>query len=114
MSATYDCQACGACCMTYPEANGYVRLSETDRGRLRGIELPIVEITVDEGEGPEVIHKLDTRLDAQGRRTCVALDGLAGQSCSCRVYEQRPMVCRIFEMGSVLCLLSRQERGLPV
>jgi Fe-S-cluster containining protein len=108
----YDCQACGACCLTYPDAVGYVRLSDADQDRLRGLELPIIEFVQDEGGGPEVIRKLGTRLDAEGRRTCAALDGSAGKACACRVYEQRPMACRMFEAGGLLCRLARQERGM--
>ena len=40
---------------------------------------------------------------------CAALDR---ETYSCSIYEQRPLVCREFEMGSYECQLERSENAL--
>ncbi len=110
----YDCQACGACCATHGESDAYVRLTALDLDRLRGTGLPVIEVAEGDGDDLEVLPRLGTKLDTQGRRVCVGLAGELGRTCACAVYELRPMACRMFEAGSLLCRLARQERGLPV
>ena len=43
---------------------------------------------------------------------CVALEGTIGECVSCTIYEDRPAVCRTFEMASNDCLRARAERHL--
>jgi Fe-S-cluster containining protein len=114
MPPPYDCQACGACCATAPERNGYVRLYDGDLERLRDSGLPIIESAEQDTDPPETIAKLATKLDPHGHRVCVAFEGGVGGACTCLIYDRRPSVCRMFEMGGLLCRLARQERGLPV
>ena len=115
MSTPYDCQSCGACCLSPWEAEGYVRLHDLDVERLRGTGLSILlEEQPGWDEQPEELVRLSTQLDKQGRRACVALAGCAGRSCACSIYDQRPDPCRRFEVGSLLCRQARQRLGLPV
>jgi hypothetical protein len=51
---------------------------------------------------------------AGGRPTCVGFEGIVGGPCGCSVYEDRPGVCRQFEVGEALCRQAREQAGLPV
>ena len=42
---------------------------------------------------------------------CIFLDGTVGKSCSCRIYENRPQVCRTYERDEVICNSLRQMWG---
>jgi Fe-S-cluster containining protein len=87
-----------------------VRLYDIDIDRLRGTGLPI--ITQAQGEEGELIPKLGTRLDALGRRACVAFAGNLGQACVCTIYSDRPEACRQFEVGGALCIEARRRVGI--
>ena len=82
------CTACGMCC----DGNlfGFVAVSSSEAATLRSAGLEVID---DRGR-----LKLGQR--------CAALDG-----CHCRVYEQRPFVCRRFD-----CLLVRSltDKELPI
>jgi Fe-S-cluster containining protein len=114
MASTYDCRKCGACCASYWQGDAYVRLYEVDLEMLRGTSLPIIEQQYGEGDDTELVPKLGTKVDAEGQRVCVAFEGEVGQACGCGIYDLRPVACRMFEAGSVLCREARQKRGLPV
>lgn len=111
MMSVFDCQLCGACCISPWTGAGYVRLYPEDLARLSEAGLPVVREETD-WYGPEGIVKLLTRRDDGGRRACVAFEGSAGGPCSCSIYERRPNVCRQFEPGSDLCLEARRRVGL--
>ena len=111
MTATFDCQTCGACCFSPWTGDGYVRLYEIDIERLLPTGLPVVFQTQ---ENSETITKLGTRPANKGLRACVGFAGGLGRSCSCTIYELRPEACRHFEVGGALCREARQRAGLPV
>src|SRR5438876_972247 len=93
----YDCQTCGACCYSPWTGDGYVRLYDIDLDRLDGSGLSIILQDQGElGDLEEVLPKLGTGFDDQGRRTCIAFRGLAGKQCSCTIYADRPEACRRF------------------
>lgn len=103
MSAdVYDCQTCGLCCALPTDKAGsgdtYVAVEPTDavpeqyvRSRLEGGRF----------------------LRFNGGR-CSALQGMPGVCVSCRIYDQRPSVCRSFQPGQTLCVYLRRRAGLPV
>jgi len=113
-STNYDCLTCGACCATPSPGNAYVRLDEADVERLRSTGLPILEISVEDADPPETQRALSVKPDPRCTRVCVALDGCAGGTNACSIYEQRPGACRTFEVGGYFCREARQRFGLPV
>lgn len=105
-----DCQACGACCR---EAYGAVQVSARDLVRKKR-----PEYVVDRGEGGA--HRYELR--REGER-CAALEG--GQTVTdgghvtygryaCGIYDDRPMTCREFTLGSAHCLTARRRVGLSL
>jgi len=113
MSNDYDCLTCGACCASQSPGAGYVLLSAADIARLGGLSLPILESAEQDAELFQLNRQLGTRIDARGQKVCTALDGCAGGTNRCTIYEQRPDACRGFEVGGMLCRLAREAFGLP-
>lgn len=97
-SDSFDCAKCGACCF--------------------GLA---VHLNKREAQLFQANRKLRLLIKPQDdgfcmRRTvkesrCFALKGEPG-CCTCKVYDQRPRVCREFEPGSEACLRSRQSFGI--
>lgn len=99
-----DCTTCGACCT--PEdgvSKTWVRVEKGDRDQI-GRRLPIMR-----KPGGDYIQ---TRRNADGDVVCAALDGSVGSSCNCSVYNDRPLVCRLFEVGGDECLKARERLKL--
>lgn len=113
-SLPYDCLTCGACCAAPAPAEAYVRLSAADIDRLRGTGLPILTFPVQDADPPELDRALPTKPDPRGARVCLALTGCVGGVNACSIYEQRPGVCRTFEVGGYFCKDARRRFGLPV
>lgn len=102
-----NCQACGACCTgaASDDATGILFFLPIAKHEFR--RLPrAVTVEVD----PMGLGKVFA-LAVAGRR-CAALDGVVGMSVSCRVYNDRPKICRVFPPGSDNCLLARKEVGV--
>ena len=112
MSFQYNCQKCGACCTSPWTGDGYVRLYDSDRIQLQGTGLVFIQEECPADDSFEPIFKLSTKLDEQGNRICLALEGSAGKDCTCQVYSIRPQACRLFEVGGALCREARQRLGL--
>jgi Fe-S-cluster containining protein len=110
----YDCLTCGACCASESPGEAYVRLTDADLVRLRGMSLPILRYEEQDSDPVEFSCSLGTKHDPNGRRVCVALTGCAGGVNACSVYELRPAACRRFEVGGFFCRQARQRFGLPV
>ncbi|MBI1207107.1 MAG: YkgJ family cysteine cluster protein [Azospirillum sp.] len=86
-----DCETCGCCCAFSWEWPTFVG----DR----------------DGEGiPEYLTE-DGRMRCDGDR-CAALFGTVGVEVHCRVYPDRPLVCREFAAGSPACRAVRRHFGL--
>ncbi|TVP61127.1 MAG: YkgJ family cysteine cluster protein [Halomonadaceae bacterium] len=83
-----SCSRCSACCCRLE----VILISDTG--------VPPRFITETPG-GSHVMERLDDGW-------CAALDR---NTMLCSIYEQRPWVCREFEMGSYECLVERQENG---
>jgi Fe-S-cluster containining protein len=104
--AEYDCVACGRCCyynkpnyaLLYPEdiaafrVAGLARL--TTKSTLSGDSLRAGE------DGSEIYMRMEN-----GR--CCALDVNPGVSYKCSIYEDRPLLCRMYEPGNAECLEAR-------
>lgn len=83
------CANCQACCCRLQ----VIIISETG----------VPEQYIEESDwGGDVMHRLDDGW-------CVALDR---ETKMCTIYENRPWVCREFEMGSYECEIERSENGL--
>jgi Fe-S-cluster containining protein len=113
-TTNYDCLTCGACCASPSPGEAYVRLDDADIDRLRGTDLPILEIAVQDTDPPETQRALPTKFDPRGTRVCIALGGCSGGVNACSVYEGRPGACRTFEVGGYFCQEARRRFGLPV
>jgi Fe-S-cluster containining protein len=95
--ASFDCQACGACC-SY--SSQWPRFSMEDDAQLDRIP-------------PKYVSADETGMRCDGVR-CAALSGEIGKATSCGIYELRPDVCRACMPGGDDCLMARQAHGLPL
>ena len=93
--ATYDCQACGACCSYSAEWPRFSLESEAELDM-------IPRAYVDDARG---------RMRCAGDR-CAALTGEVGVATSCAIYAVRPQVCRACLPGDAACLMARQRFNL--
>jgi len=89
------CQSCGACCAYAAEWPRFTTEDEADIARLP------VALVADDGCG--------MRWDGD---RCAALTGAVGRWTSCRVYEDRPDVCRACQPGDDACTMARQLHRL--
>lgn len=110
----YDCLTCGACCASQSPGESYVILNDADVARLKGTRLPILTIDVQDADPPEQLRALPTKLDPNGTKVCIALDGCSGGANACSIYEKRPRACRVFEAGGFFCREARKRFGFPV
>ncbi len=86
-----DCESCGACCAYSWEWPTFI-------GDRDGEDI-----------APHFVE--DGRMRCDGNR-CSALAGSIGSSVYCRVYDDRPLVCREFTAGSQACHAVRAHFGL--
>lgn len=93
MSMVFDCVTCGACC-SHKRSWPVLR---RDRSDAKWIPQQMVR------------HDLPLlKTDACGR--CVALRGNVGERVACWIYEDRPVACKNFQPGGMLCLEARGAR----
>ncbi|WDP90122.1 MAG: YkgJ family cysteine cluster protein [Desulfobacter sp.] len=101
------CLTCGACCAAFT-----VSFSETETDNCPGGWVPHMMTMA--GGGSE--RAMKGTLGAYPR--CEALQGCVGVRVSCRIYENRPSICRNFAIswennrGNDLCDRSRALFGL--
>jgi len=101
-----DCRTCGACCTTgAADSAGKLAYLPISKAEARDLPADVVTQVKLEGFGKA------RSLRFEGSR-CAALVGVVGLSCSCRVYEHRPRICRVFPPGSTNCLAARAEAGI--
>lgn len=107
----YDCQTCGACCVQFgPEdGNSYVYLDREEARRMANLGLPVIG----QSWGGRCLGATPHE-GASGRPACVAFAGELGISCACSIHEDRPSVCRDFEVGDALCQEARLQAGLSI
>lgn len=98
-----DCLDCGACC-----------------GCLLCVGVRPVENNISsedywdvtaEGKTGEIIVNRYLRRDGE-TFACIALEGEIGVKVGCRIYEDRPKMCRTFEAGSDRCHTVRRAYGI--
>jgi Fe-S-cluster containining protein len=106
MSADYDCQQCGACCVDYFGAEGHVALYRGEPRRMRRLGLPVIE-----WHG-QLLLGTRPHPGPGGDSVCAAFVGEVGVGCACAIHPDRPGECRRFRPGSLECRLARQEAGL--
>jgi Fe-S-cluster containining protein len=90
-----ECLQCGACC--FSQLDAYVRVTGEDYARL--------------GEHAEQAtvflgNRCYMRME---HGHCASLEVSAGRY-ACRIYEQRPAICRALERGSPSCTAEREEK----
>jgi uncharacterized protein len=95
--ATYDCQACGACCDYSALWPRFSMESDAELARI-----PVDFVARDEGG-----------MRCVGNR-CAALSGVIKERVACTIYDVRPHVCRACMPGDDACLMARERHGLPV
>jgi uncharacterized protein len=95
LHATYDCQACGACCSYSAEWPRFSLESEAELDM-------IPRAYVDDARG---------RMRCAGDR-CAALTGEVGVATSCAIHAVRPQVCRACLPGDAACLMARRRFNL--
>ena len=110
MNREFDCQACGACCVSPYSGDAYVALDESEAARLALAQLPVI-LQRQGGDTPEYLPKLGTKPSADAMNVCVALGGIVGSTCFCGIYEGRPNACRQFEVGGKACREARRRVG---
>lgn len=93
-----ECVTCGVCC-SLPLV---VVVPRGDEERLT----EYWDILV----GDVVVERVVGRDLATGR--CINLDGTLGESIACKIYQDRPNTCRIFDAGSDRCLEYRRMYGI--
>jgi Fe-S-cluster containining protein len=111
MSGEFDCQTCGACCVSPYSSDAYVALDESEATRLALARLLVI-FQRQAGDPPEFLPKLGTKLSANATRVCAAFEGIVSSTCRCGIYEGRPNACRYFEVGGNACREARRRIGL--
>jgi uncharacterized protein len=96
-----DCVTCGACCMAMPCVG--VRPNEEVSAE------DYWDITV-EGAGGEIVVDRFVRRDGENYY-CASLEIVNNEKALCRIYEDRPQMCRDFEAGSDKCHALRRAFG---
>ena len=112
MNREFDCQSCGACCVSPYSSDAYVALDDREATRLALVQLPVI-FQRQGGEPPEFLPKLGTKLSANATKVCAAFEGTVGLACVCGIYQERPNACRQFEVGGRACREARRAHGAP-
>lgn len=96
-----DCLTCGACCASFVcvtlESNA---VASKD----------CWEITKQGENGEFIVDRCIKRKEKDF--SCTALGGKIGENVSCRIYENRPRMCRTFEAGSDRCRAVRRAYNI--
>jgi Fe-S-cluster containining protein len=86
-------------------------LNESEATRLTSARLPVI-LERQGGDPPDFLPKLGTKLNAHATKVCAAFEGVAGSTCFCGIYPERPSACRQFEMGGRACRETRRRMGV--
>lgn len=97
-----DCMTCGGCCASFVCVDVAPDNPISDKD--------CWEITNEGKNGEYTIDRYIKRKEEDF--SCTALDGTIGEEVSCRVYENRPRMCRSFEAGSDRCHAVRRAYGI--
>ena len=103
----YDCQHCGACCISDYDAEDYVHVTNEEAEDFW--ERKLGKLLHEERTfGGSPMLSMRTKHDRTGNCRCIALRGTIGKKVHCSVYDIRPSVCRGFTPGSNVCDYARQ------
>lgn len=98
--ADLDCQKCGACCL-----DQLVVLMPGDNVPFHMVIDKSCASLEHDDDLPDGMTPLDhcglVMRNQFGR--CVALEGRPGVEVSCKIYENRPAVCRVMQKGTQAC-----------
>lgn len=119
-----DCQTCGACCTYFHKSDekdsNYPLWGVPINPLFKGVPAKFVQIgrrlTIcdSQTDAENGISYETTRFVRPDGFKCSALKGKVGSEVSCSIYDDRPPVCRNFEVGSERCLEARKnELKLP-
>jgi Fe-S-cluster containining protein len=101
MSASFDCQQCGACCATYRVSFYWAEADDAPGGT--------VPVALTQPISPHM-RCMQGTYAKQPR--CVALQGEIGQHVACGIYEQRSSTCHALQAGDAQCLKARLAHGI--
>ena len=104
-----DCRTCGACCVDVTSCymGAYAVLTERDAKRLSAHYLR--HNVVDLGTKYKYSDLYLLEREHPDGFACCAFRGRVGGPCYCRIYSDRPTICREFKPGSDRCLAARQD-----
>lgn len=96
-----DCMKCGACCVYFAREKEFYPIQKDD---------PNAERLLDIGYGyrSRSGEMFMRRKRMKTHRRCIALFGGRGEQVTCKCYDQRPEMCREFEIGGDLCREARK------
>ena len=110
MKTAYDCQSCGACCMTpYYEDPTYIQMEPKEYDVLPRHRRRLAVLNRQWNH-----YDVKTKRDRDGNTVCAFLVGRIGTKVRCGIYADRPRICSAFKAGSDECKGSRQELSLPL
>ncbi len=101
------CQSCGACCSTFRVSFYWAETTATSQGCVP------VEMTEQMN-----LYRSCMKGTSSATPRCAALEGQIGQQVRCTIYENRPSVCReyqVFDSSGVInprCNEARKKHGL--
>jgi len=99
---SFDCQTCGACCHGLD-----VLLTDAEADQFEGDPRLVALTTLYRRPGAPALRFMKRHRDSD---RCVALDGPLHAN-ACRIYTQRPTLCREFAAGSPDCVAARARFG---
>jgi Fe-S-cluster containining protein len=120
MRHRFDCRSCGACCIAEigrpagaAQSSGWADCTAVDVARLsREVRAKLASVTHGPIRTRAIAATPTCRTEAFGS-ICSFLRGTPGRRVSCRIYSNRPEICRKFEPGSEDCQSARARIGLP-
>jgi Fe-S-cluster containining protein len=90
-----SCDHCAACCRRTP-------IPPFQPGEEAALDVPA-----------ELLQPIQLRIAADQHFDLLPCVWLDTQTLKCRHYDLRPQACRDFAIGSQLCLLCRDDEGIP-
>lgn len=97
----FDCQRCGACCVTYRVSFYWAEADDAPGGT--------VPAALTRAISPW--HRCMAGTEHEPVR-CVCLQGTVGQGVACGIYALRSSACRELQPGDDKCLRARARHGL--
>lgn len=109
-----SCEGCGACCMEQGSPPGYLWLRQLDPDARSAWpdEDDVKRVATLPAEAMAAVEEYAIKLmagEVSGEGPCCWLDR---QTMRCRWHEQRPQICRDFEVGSMPCQAYRHAYGV--